>query len=651
MQRKFAVTLCALFCTLAAAAGNPKPFVIPEIVSWEGGSGHFTLTPATVVAHDEATTAVAERFAAECGELLGFTPKVVPARQNRTRSGVISLSVAPGRCGTDNAEGYAVSIGKNIKVCANEPQGVIWATKTLLQLAEQSLSLPCGSMVDYPAFPMRGFMLDVARKYFDLSYLEDLVKVLAYYKMNTFQVHLNDNGMQELFENDWTKTPSGFRIESKTFPGLASKDGYYTHEAFREFQKEALRQGVTIIPEIDTPAHTLSFSHYKPSLGSDIYGKDHMDLFNPEGYEFLDALWREYLTGDDPVFVGKKVHIGTDEYSNKDSLVVEQFRAFTDRYLRYVESFGKEPMLWGALTHAKGATPVKSDGILMNCWYNGYADPQEMYALGYDILSVPDDQVYIVPAAGYYHDYLDTKMLYESWTPANVGNQTFDPADPRLKGGLFALWNDHAGNGISVQDVHHRIFDAVAPLSVKMWNGARTSLSYDEFTALRPRIGEAPGVDILSLHPEKGVVLSRKEVSQGDRLPLKQIGWNYRVEFTLTAGRNPGGTVLFAGPYSTFYLNNPLDGRLGFSRDGYTYSLGYAPPVGKPVRIAVEGDNKSTRLYVDGELTRTLDIVYPYRVSVTRPAMIMSYVQTLVFPLEQVGKFDGRISDLEVTVR
>ena len=123
------------------------------------------------------------------------------------------------------------------------------------------------------------------------------------------------------------------------------------------------------------------------------------------------------------------------------------------------------------------------------------------------------------------------------------------------------------------------------------------------------------------------------------------------MEFTLTAGQNPGGTVLFKGPYSTFYINNPLDGRLGFSRDGYTYSLGYAPPAGKPVRIAVEGDNRSTRLYVDGELTRTLDIVCPYRVSVTRPAMIMSYVQTLVFPLEEVGKFDGRISDLEVTVR
>ena len=162
MQRKFALILCALFCTLAAAAGNPKPFVIPELVSWEGGNGHFTLSSATVITHDEATAAVAERFAAECQELLGFAPQVVPAKRNRQKSGVISLAVTPGKCGTDNAEGYALSIGRNVRVCANEPLGAIWATKTLLQIAEQSTALPCGSAVDYPAFPMRGFMRPMA---------------------------------------------------------------------------------------------------------------------------------------------------------------------------------------------------------------------------------------------------------------------------------------------------------------------------------------------------------------------------------------------------------------------------------------------------------------------------------------------------------
>lgn len=134
---------------------------------------------------------------------------------------------------------------------------------------------------------------------------------------------------------------------------------------------------VEIIPEIDIPAHSLAFSHYKPELGSKEYGMDHLDLFNPEVYTFFDALFKEYLEGEEPVFRGNKVHVGTDEYSNAKKEVVEKFRAFTDHYIRYIESFGKQACVWGALTHAKGDTPVKSENVIMNAWYNGYADPKE----------------------------------------------------------------------------------------------------------------------------------------------------------------------------------------------------------------------------------------------------------------------------------
>ena len=105
---------------------------------------------------------------------------------------------------------------------------------------------------------------------------------------------------------------------------------------------------------------------------------DHLDLFNPETYKFMDALWKEYLGGKDPVFRGKRVHIGTDEYSNAKKDVVEKFREFTNHYINYVESFGKQAVCWGALTHAKGETPVKVKNVLMDIWYNGYADPEDM---------------------------------------------------------------------------------------------------------------------------------------------------------------------------------------------------------------------------------------------------------------------------------
>ena len=162
---------------------------------------------------------------------------------------------------------------------------------------------------------------------------------------------------------------------------------------------------------------------YKPEIGSEEYGMDHLDLFKPETYEFVDALFREYLEGRNPVFTGKRVHIGTDEYSNKKQDVVEKFRAFTDHYIRFVEGFGKQACVWGALTHAKGETPVKSENVLMSAWYNGYADPKEMIKQGYDLISIPDGYLYIVPAAGYYYDYLNTEMLYKEWTPAHVGKE------------------------------------------------------------------------------------------------------------------------------------------------------------------------------------------------------------------------------------
>ena len=40
--------------------------------------------------------------------------------------------------------------------------------------------------------------MDVGRKFFSMSYLQDLVKVMSYYKLNSLRIHLNDNGTRLL---------------------------------------------------------------------------------------------------------------------------------------------------------------------------------------------------------------------------------------------------------------------------------------------------------------------------------------------------------------------------------------------------------------------------------------------------------------------
>lgn len=643
VSKALCLLVLSLFVQMGLYAQNEKPFVVPELKEWKGSKGDFVpSSDMRVVYADEALRAVAEAFAADYGQMFGAAPAVA---QGKPSAGDIYFTLKKDK--KLGSEGYAIRVDRYVTVSAPEVVGAYWATRTLLQISEQTEDhqLPKGQLRDWPDYAMRGFMMDCGRKFIPMSYMRDLVKMMAYYKMNTLQVHLNDNGFKQFFGHDWGRTYAAFRLECDTYPGLTARDGYYTKREFIDFQEEAASRFVEIIPEIDAPAHTLAFSHYKPEIGSQEYGMDHLDLFNPETYKFMDGLFKEYLEGDKPVFRGPRVHIGTDEYSNKKKDVVEKFRAFTDRYIRLVESYGKQACVWGALTHAAGETPVKSENVIMSAWYNGYADPKEMVRQGYKLISIPDGLVYIVPAAGYYYDYLNTQYLYEKWTPAHVGKAVFEEKDPAILGGMFAVWNDHVGNGISVKDIHHRLFPALQTLATKTWD-AQIDLPYADFDRLRQGLSEAPGVNQLGrIGRTDGLVYEVAEVRPGSSLAHEEIGYGYTVSFDLEAANETPGTELLRSDNAVFYLADPVSGRFGFARDGYLNTFQFRPYPGEKLNVQVKGDNRSTSLLINGKLVETMDIQKRY---FNGGKDSMNYVRTLVFPLKKAGSFKSKITNLKV---
>ena len=653
MRNKFVslkvLALLVIFCltgSLTRAAVNPKPFVVPELKQWTGKDGNFTPgKDARIVctSQNPELLRIARMFADDYQQMFGQTLSVA---QGKATPGDFVLSLSADK--KLGEEGYAIKITDRVAISAPTPTGLYWSTRTLLQLAEQNQerSLPQGTIRDYPDYPLRGFMIDCGRKFIPMAYLQDLVKIMAYYKMNTLQVHLNDNGFKQYFEHNWDKTYAAFRLESETYPGLTARDGSYSKKEFIDFQKQAASNFVEIIPEIDVPAHSLALTHYKPEIGSKEYGMDHLDLFKPETYEFVDALFKEYLEGDNPVFVGKRVHIGTDEYSNAKKDVVEKFRAFTEHYIRFVEGFGKQAVVWGALSHAKGDTPVKSENVVMNAWYNGYADPATMIKDGYQLISIPDGLVYIVPKAGYYYDYLNEPYLYKEWTPAHIGKAVFDEKHPSILGGMFAIWNDHVGNGISVKDIHHRIFSPLQTLSVKMWTGAQTGIPYETFNEKRALLSEAPGVNQLARIGKKPeLVYERSTVAPGSTSDYPEIGYNYTVSFDITGAKESEGTELFRSPNAVFYLSDPIRGMMGFARDGYLNTFPYKVNPGEKATIQIEGDNCSTTLRVNGKV---VDEMNTQKLYFNAGKDSMNYVRTLVFPLEKAGNFNSKVQNLKV---
>ena len=391
---------------------------------------------------------------------------------------------------------------------------------------------------------------------------------------------------------------------------------------------------------------------------------DHFDIFNPEVYTFMDNLFKEYLSGKDPVFAGKYVHIGTDEYSNATQELKEKFRAYTDRYLALIESYGKSPMVWGALSHADGTTPVRQKGVTMGLWSNDMADPVEMKRQGWKMISMTDWQTYIVPIADYYHDYLPLDNLYNTWTPRVFRNVTLEENDPCIVGGMFALWNDIYGNGITVADMHDRIFPVLQVIADKTWTAALTTLPFDLFEQKKGLLSEAPGVNEMG---RTKAPMSLNEVKAGHNLglPVNEVGFGHRITFTVDCKAEAKGTVLFYGPQSTFFLADPVTGRLGYQREDYLDTFNYTLPTEGEVELTIETTPAATTLYVNGVKRETLAEQRLYVIDkeksrydkmpnvktlphVWQPTTSMRYLRALFFPLQKAGAFKSNVKHLNV---
>ena len=657
--RKLVLIVFLVSGSLFGWATNLKPFVVPELTQWQGGEGQMQPSGQIVVA-SPALRSMAQTFCHDYTLLTGRQMSIVTG--NKAKAGDIVLRLKKDKA--LGSEGYRMAIGTTCDITAATPKALYWGLQTVLQLSEQQPSLPCGSTVDKPQYAIRGFMLDVGRKFVPMPYIKKLARIMAYYKMNTLQLHLNDNGFKQYFDDDWMQTPSAFRLECDTYPGLAAKDGHYTKAEFRTLVKEAAAQFVDIIPEIDAPGHVLAFTQYKPSLASEKYGMDHFDIFNPEVYTFMDNLFKEYLSGKDPVFAGKYVHIGTDEYSNATQELKEKFRAYTDRYLALIESYGKSPMVWGALSHADGTTPVRQKGVTMGLWSNDMADPVEMKRQGWKMISMTDWQTYIVPIADYYHDYLPLDNLYNTWTPRVFRNVTLEENDPCIVGGMFALWNDIYGNGITVADMHDRIFPVLQVIADKTWTAALTTLPFDLFEQKKGLLSEAPGVNEMG---RTKAPMSLNEVKAGHnlRLPVSEVGFGHRSTFTGDCKAEAKGTVLFYGPQSTFFLADPVTGRLGYQREDYLDTFNYTLPTEGEVELTIETTPAATTLYVNGVKRETLAEQRLYVIDkeksrydkmpnvktlphVWQPTTSMRYLRALFFPLQKAGAFKSNVKHLNV---
>ena len=675
---------------------NAKPKVIPELAEWVGTEGNFEISDTSRIVinpeYKDDLAYLAKSFKADYEDLTNKPIEVVYSNTPGAHDFYFTL-------GSKDAglkeEGYLMTVDDIVKVEAVDKTGAFWSVQTILQILKQNTNtIPQGQTRDYPKYEVRGFMLDVGRMPFSMDYLKETAKNMAYYKMNDLQVHLNDN---YIFLEEYTSAGedpmtaySGFRLESDVKEGgnnglnkadLTSTDMFYTKDEFRSFIQESREMGVDIVPEFDTPAHSLAFTKVRPDLkvGDNGRENDHLDINNPDTLPFVKSIWDEYLDGENPVFDEDTIiNVGTDEFSGYN----EEFRKYTDDMVEYGQSKDRTVRLWGSLTQKSGSTPVRSENVQMNIWNTSWANPNQMYKEGFDLINMVDGTLYIVPAAGYYYDYLNTQYLYNSWQPNNMGGTIIPAGDEQMLGSAYALWNDmidKKANGISEYDVYDRFNQALPAMSSKLW-GDGTDLTYSELTQVANKLEEAPntnpfdrvesvGDTVINYDfnkeeitdksgneynavVKKNVATVTGKFAKGLQLeggesyietPLVNMGPNNSVSFWVKMDEDAQGEqILFESDKGSIKMSQKDTGKVGFSRLGYDYSFNYTLPKGQWVQLEIKGYQNKAELYVDGALVDTL----------SKGGTGGKYA-TMVLPLEKIGSetnsFKGIIDNLVVS--
>ncbi len=650
--------------TFTDPATQAKPAVIPALQEWESTEkGQWKPTDTTIISCADVDSLKSRMriFAYELCNLMQVNVQIVP----RSNIADIRVILSPEVAHKLGPEGYELEINQVVTIKAATEQAAFWATRSIMQILASKGALPYGRAIDYPQYPVRGFMYDVGRKPTTIQMIQDVMQVMAWYKMNDLQLHLNDNYIwlheytkiandkQASLENKKAaiaevlkQNPSSFRLESvvegKNGVKLTSKDASFSKADFGALLDQAKLYGVSIVPEIDVPGHAMSLVAVRPELmyrggvhkphdvervamldaSHEVYDPKTGSTYLDETLNFAQGIFDEYLTGENPVFRDSVVHIGTDEYYGHP----EDYRAFADAMLKFMIKRGRTPRLWGSLRAKQGKTPVISKGVQMHIWSLYWQAPQPAIDLGYDIINILDRDVYVVPNGqgniGAYGDDISRQHLYsDKWQPHIFANQRVAPGHPKLLGAQWALWCDNAwrrDTGLQDLDLFDRIAANCSVIAEKTWATGQDA-SFDAFTALTAKIG-------LPRH------LNAADV--------------YKPNYTLTfdcmrKGEGNQEQILFKGHTATIRAVDSTTGKMGLRRNSWDYVFDYTLPLDKWVSIKIVANGRQTTLFVDGK-----KIGSPKRLLF--PDACKYYSLYLTKPIQVDPSFKGEIKNLEI---
>jgi hexosaminidase len=432
--------------------------------------------------------------------VLGSSPaatQLIEAVERRTGTRLASVETAPAEIelfvdpNSSAPEGYTLEIGDRAIAVGADEAGLFYGVQTLLQLLRQDDSgwgLLRADVADFPRFPRRGVMLDVARHFFGVDDVKKFIDSTSALKFNHLHLHLSDDQGWRVHIDSWPRlTELSASTSANGDPG-----GFYTKDDYRKIVDYAAARHMIVIPEIDLPGHTHAIGVAYPELveapvmndnliadsrrlgqplpvAGEIYlgwgvGHSSVRIHEERTYDFVRDVVRELAE----MTPGPYIHIGGDE-----SLGTPQadFDLFAERATAIVVEAGKTPVAW----HEMGSAADIAEGTVGQYW--GMTTPEGTHAeeaahfveRGGALIMSPANVTYLdmkytedFPLGLTWAAIIDVRSAYD-WEPTTI----LDVPDTAILGVEAPLWSETTR---TLDDVEQLVFPRAAAQAEVAWS-------------------------------------------------------------------------------------------------------------------------------------------------------------------------------------
>ena len=95
-------------------------------------------------------------------------------------------------------ESYKITVDATneiVRVTGKDNAGLFYGVQSLISLIDSHYggAVSIVEIHDYPRFPYRGFLLDVARNFKPVTEVKKIIEAMAMYKLNKLVLHLTDD--------------------------------------------------------------------------------------------------------------------------------------------------------------------------------------------------------------------------------------------------------------------------------------------------------------------------------------------------------------------------------------------------------------------------------------------------------------------------